>query len=104
VATRTASGPSPPPPRRRIPRAHALRPDRGHRQPHGIPQNIRVEFKNVALSDKGTAWTIAVPDLQARNVPGGKMAATIEESPLAPRPGTLAAAPLSITLYRFQMR
>ena len=67
-------------------------------------QSIRVDFKNIALADQGAAWTIATPDLQARNVPGQNPAVKIVESPLAQRPGTMAVAPLSITLYRFEVR
>jgi alpha-N-arabinofuranosidase len=72
--------------------------------PTEFPQSIRVEFKNIALQDKDTAWQIAASDLQARNLPGREMAVKIVESPLAHRPATMVVAPLSITLYRFTVR
>ena len=67
-------------------------------------QGIRVAFENVELQDRGTKWEIVAPDLEAQNVAGKEPAVTIEEGPLEEVPGALTVAPLSISLYRFEIR
>jgi alpha-N-arabinofuranosidase len=72
--------------------------------PTETAQSIRVAFDNVDPQGRGTKWEVAADDLQAWNVAGAEPEVTLEEHPLAEVPGTLTVAPLSVSLYRFEVR
>ena len=72
--------------------------------PTESPQNIRPTFDHVALQDQTRKWELAVPDLQTRNVAGQDPPVKIVETPLGAVPDRLEVAPLSVSLYEFNIR
>ncbi len=67
-------------------------------------QKINVDFKGIELQDKTRMWEIAAADINARNVVGQKPEVEIVESPLKQAPKMLEVAPISITLYEFEVK
>jgi len=51
----------------------------------------------------GRKWTISAPNIDARNIAGQPPAITLVESPVPDVSGQLTVAPLSISLYEFQL-
>ena len=67
-------------------------------------QKINIIFKNIKLQDKAKMWEIAADDIKARNVAGQKPEVEIVESPLKQMPKILEIAPISISLYEFEVK
>ncbi len=67
-------------------------------------QKINIDFKGVELQGKARMWEIAAADINARNVVGQKPEVEIVESPLKEVPKMLEVAPISISLYEFEVK
>jgi alpha-N-arabinofuranosidase len=67
-------------------------------------QNININFKNIELRDKVVKWEIAADDLRAQNVAEQEPQIGIVESSIDREPKILEVAPLSVNLYKFDIR
>jgi alpha-N-arabinofuranosidase len=67
-------------------------------------QGISLSLTGAELTGRGLKWTITGEDRWAHNSPGGKRGVEIISETLANSREKLVVAPLSVTLYRFQVR
>jgi alpha-N-arabinofuranosidase len=66
-------------------------------------QKINIDFKDAELQDEARMWQIAASNITARNVVGQKPEVEIVESKLNQVPKMLDVAPISISLYEFEV-
>lgn len=66
-------------------------------------QPLEVSFEGVRLGGKGRLWRLTGPGLDAANVLGKKPEVVVEESMLPEKPKTLQVAPISISIYEFEV-
>jgi len=67
-------------------------------------QKINVNFKSIELQDNALKWEIVAANINARNVAGQKPQVEIVQSPLEQVPKILEIAPISISLYEFEVK
>jgi alpha-L-arabinofuranosidase len=72
--------------------------------PTDTAQKINLAFSHVSLADQAVKWEVAVPNLQARNVPGEPPRVTTVQTALDHVPTQLNQPPLSVTLYQFTVK
>ena len=66
--------------------------------------SLAIELKGAGLSGKGRLWQITGPDENAYNAPGKEPQVRIEQKALAKVPKTLSVLPISVTLYRLEVK
>ena len=67
-------------------------------------QELAITFKGIGLRGKGRMWLMTGPSAAASNELDKEPMVHIEEMPVESVPSKLAVAPISITLYEFQIR
>ena len=72
--------------------------------PTETAQKININFKNIELWDDAIKFEIAPDNLNARNIAEQQQQVKIVESQLDQVPKTLNVAPISISLYKFNVR
>ncbi len=72
--------------------------------PTESPQETDFSVAGIQLVGTGRMWQIAPPDIDAHNELGKEPVVEIVENPVSEIPATLAVAPISITLYEFEVR
>ncbi|MBZ0256270.1 alpha-N-arabinofuranosidase, partial [bacterium] len=65
--------------------------------------DLSVNLKGAFLQDVGNHWQIAGHDKMAFNTPGEAEVISIENEPVSWNDGNLTLAPISVTLYRFDV-
>jgi len=67
-------------------------------------QELDLNFKGPKFRNKLKMYQIAVPELMVRNEPGKDPVIKVEESTINNRSEIIQVAPLSISLYEFELR
>ncbi len=89
--------------------AAALTPDRdtitiGIVNPTQKQQYLNLNVKGAKFQDVGQLYEITGPDKMAHNEPGAPPAVTIEERPVMWNAGEVSVSPISVTVFKFNLK